>query len=302
MIDPEKLNLTAKVFREILGTGGTGVNQSWWMFLFPALFGLFWFIPIALTLRNRPEDAGFKGFETGDEHISAESLTMMQMLKEVFLNPKHRVLMIVCLIEFCSGAIRNGSIHVFPKFAKNVGFRDDFWVTANWGLVLLIAGVLGANATGWVSDKMFNSRRGPMALVLYALVMIGICMITFSLGANAPKNGSLVTGIGIFIVLACIIGVHGILSGTASADFAGVKNTAKSVGIVDGAVYAGTSLQAFLMGMFIPIDDKTAAGKAILADPNNWLAWPVIILPFVVVGTILGMRIYHAYPNKSRSH
>ena len=272
------------------------------MFLFPALFGLFWLIPIALTLRNTPQEAGYDNFETGDEHISEKSLTILKMLREVFLNPKHRVLLIVCLIEFCSGAIRNGSIQVFPKFAEHVGFQKDFWITANWGLVLLIAGVIGANATGWVSDKVFNSRRGPMAMVLYAFVIIGICMVLFSLGNNAIHQGSLVTGIGIAIILACIIGVHGILSGTASADFAGVKNTAKAVGIVDGAVYVGTSLQSFLMGRFIPINDKTAAGKAVLADPTNWFMWPIIILPFVFIGTILGMKIYHAYPNKSRNH
>jgi OPA family glycerol-3-phosphate transporter-like MFS transporter len=300
-IDLDKLSITASAFRSILGTGGHAMNESWWLFLFPALFGLFWMIPILITLRNTPSDAGFEEFDTGVENMSANSLTMFQMLKEVFLNPKHRVVLIICLIEFCSGAIRNGSIQTYPKFASHIGFKDDFFLSSNWGLALLIAGLIGANATGWISDKFFQSRRGPMAMMLYFLMIIGSAIIAFSIGQNTQHNGSLVTGVGLFIILMSVIGVHGILSGTASAEFAGPKNVAKSVGIIDGAVYLGTSLQSFIMGIYVPVFQPGASLHKI-TDPNEWLAWPIIILPFTIFGAILGMKIYHAYPNKGRAH
>ncbi|MBI2475151.1 MFS transporter [Candidatus Uhrbacteria bacterium] len=300
-INLDKLSFTASIFQGLLGTGGKAVNESWWLFLFPALFGLFWLIPIVITLRNSPKEASFNDFETGIEHMSASQLTMFQMLKEVFLNPKHRVVLVICLIEFCSGAIRNGSIQTYPKFAEHIGFKHDFALSEHWGLFLLIAGVIGANATGFISDKCFNSRRGPMAVILYVLMVFGISMILFSLGSNAPHSGSINTGIGLFILATCVIGVHGILSGTAAAEFSGTKNTAKAVGIIDGAVYLGTSAQSFLMGLFVPIFQPGALAHKI-TDPSSWMAWPIILLPFAVIGTILGTSIYSAYPKGKHTH
>lgn len=295
VIDPNKLKWTATFFRDLLGSGGKGYNESWWIFLFPALFGLFWLVPIVFTLRNKPEDAGFKGFDTGDDHISDKSLTMLEMLKEVFLNPKHRIVMIICAIELCSGAIRNGVMQYYPKFAEGVGFKHDFWFSSNWGLVLLVAGFIGANATGWVSDKVFGSRRGPMAFLIYVAMMIFILVIVATLGHNNYHHGSLNTAMGVFVVAMGVIGVHGILSGTAAADFTGVKNTGKAVGIVDGAVYVGTSLQSFATGFFItPGTDKS--------DPNNWIAWPLILVLFVTAGTILSFRIINALPKNAQKH
>jgi OPA family glycerol-3-phosphate transporter-like MFS transporter len=301
VIDVDKLSFTASVFRFILGTGGHSVNESWWLFLFPALFGLFWLIPIAIMLRNSPRDAGFEEFETGVQNISEIPLTMFQMLRGVLLNPRHRVVLIICMIEFCSGAIRNGSIQTYPKFASHIGFKEDFFLSNHWGLTMLIAGLIGANATGWISDKFFQSRRGPMAMILYFFMILGASVIAYSIGQNAQHNGSLMTGIGLFVILTSVIGVHGILSGTASAEFAGPKNVAKAVGIIDGAVYLGTSLQSFIMGLYIPVFQPGASLHKI-TDPNEWLAWPVILIPFTILGAILGITIYRAYPNKSRAH
>ena len=44
-----------------------------------------------------------------------------------------------------------------------------------------------------------------------------------------------------------IIGVHGMLSGTASMDFGGRKNAGIAVGIIDGFVYLGTAVQALAL-------------------------------------------------------
>lgn len=295
VIDPNKLTWTAEIFRDLLGTGGKGYNESWWLFLFPALFGLFWFVPIVLTLRNSPEDAGFKGFNTGDDHISDRQLTMTKMLKEVFLNPKHRIVFIICAIELCSGALRNGIIQYYPKFTEGVGFKYDFWFSRNWGLVLLVAGFIGANATGWVSDKVFGSRRGPMAFILYAVMFAGMMITVGTLSQNTQHVGSLLTAGCVFVVVLSVIGVHGILSGTAAADFTGVKNTGKAVGIVDGAVYVGTSLQSFATGLIITENtDKS--------DPNNWIAWPIIITLFAFVGMVLSFKIISALPKNVNKH
>ncbi|MEK7615011.1 MAG: MFS transporter [Patescibacteria group bacterium] len=289
--DPSKMGLWATIFQSILGTGDTGVDQNWWLFFTPALFGLAFWIPMFIFLRNTPSEAGFKNFETGDQHISHESLGIWQMIQTLFTKPEHRVLRFIIFIEFCSGAIRNGTLQYYPLFGKAVGFYHEFLIGANWGLVLLICGCLGAYMTGRISDRYFQSRRGPMSFFLYVGMTISLIVMTITIGNHSAHAGSWIFACSLFVILTGVIGVHGILSGTATGDFAGVKNTAKSVGIVDGAVYAGTSLQSFFAGQLAPTGE---AAK----DPNNWVSWPLLLIPFAIIGTILCHRIYYALPSR----
>jgi OPA family glycerol-3-phosphate transporter-like MFS transporter len=92
-----------------------------------------------------------------------------------------------------------------------------------------------------------------------------------------------------------IIGVHGMLSGTASADFGGKKNTGLAVGLIDGLVYLGTGLQALVLGHFLPSGD---AAKVV----DNWWIWPWILLPVAVIGFVLSLRVWHATPQKAAAH
>jgi len=292
-LDPETMGTIAKIFSSILGTGNTGVDQNWWLFFFPVIFGSIWWLIMVFLLRNRPSEAGYNDFKTGDQQISDRVLSMKEMIIEVFTNPKNRVLRIVCMIELCSGIVRNGAFQFYPMFGKSVGFYGDFVIGANWGLALLICGFIGANSTGWVSDKVFNSKRGPMAMFLYVIALISTIMILFSLTSNTPTSGSWITGIGLLLIATSIIGIHGILSGTAAGDFSGVKNTGKAVGIVDGMVYIGTGFQSILTGSLIP------SGEA-AKDPSNWIAWPIILIPAALVGMILSIKIYNAFPNPNK--
>jgi OPA family glycerol-3-phosphate transporter-like MFS transporter len=90
----------------------------------------------------------------------------------------------------------------------------------------------------------------------------------------------------------CVIGVHGMLSGTASADFGGKKGAGMATGIIDGFVYLGTATQAFLYGRILPTGD---AAK----DPAAWSRWPLAMLPFAVVGLALALTVWNARPKKA---
>ena len=87
----------------------------------------------------------------------------------------------------------------------------------------------------------------------------------------------------------CVIGVHGMLSGTASMDFGGKKNAGVAVGIIDGAVYAGTALQSMLLGKLLP------SGEAAKVT-DNWSNWPIALVPLSVVGLLLATRVWNAKP------
>jgi OPA family glycerol-3-phosphate transporter-like MFS transporter len=96
----------------------------------------------------------------------------------------------------------------------------------------------------------------------------------------------------VILMSMCIIGVHGMLSGTASMDFGGKKNVGVAVGIIDGFVYAGTAVMSITYGVILP-DDTNAA---VAGDPANWIWWPLSMIPLAVIGLYLSTRIWNAKP------
>ncbi|OQC34742.1 MAG: hypothetical protein BWX66_01795 [Deltaproteobacteria bacterium ADurb.Bin058] len=52
-----------------------------------------------------------------------------------------------------------------------------------------MAGVIGGNVAGWISDLFFQSRRAPAAGGLYALLTVGIVLMIFTLGGTTNQVG-----------------------------------------------------------------------------------------------------------------
>lgn len=262
-----------------------------------------------------------------------------------------------------------------------------------WGGILMIAGVIGGNVAGWVSDIFFQSRRGPTAGAMYLLT--GLCTIGMIVALAPPTNvvgwadeksglkeGDRVVSIAgrdvagwadlrasvacfpaacvgsawdaqacvcstkaapsasseasreassaptlparvvrdgaeisldlpdpaprqragdqralkarpvlplspfwmgglVFLISVCVIGTHGLLSGTATMDFGGRKAAATAVGMIDGAVYLGTALQSITLGYL---------------TSKSWGAWPPFLVPFAFLGFFGCLKIWNAKP------
>ena len=95
-----------------------------------------------------------------------------------------------------------------------------------------------------------------------------------------------------------VIGVHGMLSGTASMDFGGRKNVGVAVGIIDGFVYLGTGVMALTYGFLLPREEFDASGALIgpVTDPAEWIWWPVAMVPMALIGLLLATRVWNAKP------
>lgn len=271
-----------------------------------------------------------------------------------------------------------------------------------WGGLLFVAGVIGGNAAGFVSDLLFQSRRAPAAGGLYvgltatAILMIfalgeatnrvgwidarketvlrvgdeivsiagddaveswedvsravkcipATCVAPSRLGEKAPRSfwdetactcstkkkanpegfaassgvipvtvkrgGETLTlelrdpkpamaagdtrklsagprltlspwflGILGFIASLCVIGTHGLLSGTATMDFGGRKGAATAVGVIDGFVYLGSAVQGFALGAL---------------TTKSWAYWPMFLVPFSLTGFLLCLPIWNSKP------
>ena len=164
------------------------------------------------------------------------------------------------------------------------------------------AGITGGVIAGIISDRVFNSRRGPVAVLLYGVMIVGAVLLT------VVYNSGPLFSVGRFdfylqawlviIMSMAVIGVHGMLSGTASMDFGGKKNVGIAVGIIDGFVYLGTAVMSFTYGIILPQEQFDEAGKLIgpATEPSNWAGWPISMIPLGVIGLILALRVWNAKP------
>lgn len=386
------LNFIQSALRSVLGITNTTIDQTWWVFFVPAIVLAIFFVIELFALRDRPGEAGFQDFDLGDAS-SGESdrpFNLKEILVKILTNP---IILTIAIIEFCSGVMRNGIMHWYKIFTADMGYPGDFFVNSNWGLLLMLAGVFGGMFAGFLSDKIFGSRRGPVAALLYAFMLVfTIAMWPFVVQSNKnvkkeitvdvshrliaknqkhgtlslamvqeklaqkytlakvetnPVNDDSVTRIhlqaqpgkesemlatnageidlfqyerfnkyqnktevhmikinniskivgapvdftayilGAIVVFMslCVIGVHGMLSGTSTMDFGGRRAAATAVGLIDGFVYLGTGVQSLALGFLTEI---------------NWNYWPPFLIPFAVLGLVLAIRIWHAFPNAKR--
>jgi len=384
---PIDLNLFQKILRSALAIdGSSGIDQIWWVFWIPSLLlGLFLVIELFL-LRDNPSGAGYEDFDTGD--ASSGEMDKVFNLKEILLKIlTNKIIITIALIEFCSGVMRNGIMHWYLIFTNDMGYVSDFFVKANWGLLLMLAGVFGGMFAGVISDKIFQSRRGPVAALLYGMMLISTIAMWPLVGStnNSVKEGfelevkqdlvnkyrdieeismdyiqtkiqeqyqlelldssatavrwrvysederrmiatkiqgielaeyqrynrykgetenlrinvkdvgivygassdtrSYLLGFIVVFMSLCVIGVHGMLSGTSTMDFGGRRAAATAVGMIDGFVYLGTGVQSLSLGFL---------------TTQSWNYWPPFLIPFVILGLILAIRIWYAFPHAKR--
>ncbi len=258
---------------------GPGLTSVFWV---PAAVLLASCAATAMFVRDTPATAGFADFDTGDASSGqVGTLSLMEVLRKMF---SQSVIWFIVAIEFCSGFLRQAVMKQYRLYAKAIG-DDTSFVYENWGMLLCVAGILGGVFAGFISDHVFNSRRGPVASVLFGGLLLGTIAAFFLLGS--PLLGWAV----VFMSL-CVIGVHGMLSGTASMDFGGSKNAGVVTGIIDGFVYLGTGTQAFLYAAMLPVGDAAKSAE-------NWTIWPGAMLPVALVGLLLCARIWNARPQRA---
>lgn len=332
-----------------------------WVFLIPTIMlGIFWVFDYFLV-QNSPADAGLEDFDTADASSGDDGpqLPAITVFKKMLSNP---IIITIALVEFCSGFIRQAPMQWYRTFAKQtdgvLNLKGDF-IYDHWGMFLCIAGISGGVIAGVISDRVFQSRRGPVATILYLGVTVGSVflllvyklpaqMITFSginlaglilliggllaffLGKNSLNKavqtiGLVLGAIGLLIMLEiinqdlgtfkispagimailismCVIGVHGMLSGTASMDFGGKKNVGIAVGIIDGFVYLGTGVMSLIYGYLLPNEEFDTDGNFTgpVTEPENWSAWPISMIIVGVLGCFLASRLWNAKPKAAK--
>jgi OPA family glycerol-3-phosphate transporter-like MFS transporter len=264
------------------------------VFIIPAGAMAIMFLVDLVLVKDRPSHAGHTDFDTGDASAGDETpVSWGYLFKEVFTHP---VIVTIAAAEFCTGFVRQGLLLYFTEYLKEVHQVDPgsalFW----WaGTGITLGGIVGGLMCGWISDRLFQSRRPPVAFIFYvgqivALLMLGV--------ASGPVAAAFLVGFSCMF----IFGVHGMLSGTASMDFGGRKAAATAAGMLDGIQYVAAGLTGFGLGWILKTYGWDGTPLTEGYQPRNALVWVGSIVPFSLLGAIIMTRIWNAKPGRSGGH
>ena len=258
-----------------------------WLFLTPAvLLAAFFFLDWSFV-RDTPGKAGLADFDVADAS-SGQSGPPDKALVIIKRMLTSRIIMTIALIALCSGFARMGVLKWVKAFGGSVGLKDTFGYQ-HWGMLSCIAGITGGMFAGVISDHVFQSRRPPVATVLFGIALIGLGVMIAVLSFPAA-----IFYVSAFILMA-ILGIHGMLSGVASQDFGGSRNAGTATGMIDGFVYFGGAFQAFVYGNILPTGHDAASA-------SNWHVWPLAMIPLAVIGLGLSLSVYKAVVQNKTSH
>jgi OPA family sugar phosphate sensor protein UhpC-like MFS transporter len=109
-----------------------------------------------------------------------------------------------------------------------------------------IAGILGALAFGYTSDKVFNARRPPTNVIFAAMEIVGLLMVFF----GPPGNPVFMT-VAFFIYGFGLTGLVTSLGGLFALDIAPKRAAGAAMGFIGVFSYIGAALQDQISGHLI---------------------------------------------------
>jgi OPA family glycerol-3-phosphate transporter-like MFS transporter len=269
------------LMRSIFVPAGQTIDATWAVFFVPAAILVVWAALDIWLIKDTPEHAGFPYMDTHDASSGRmhEEYSTLDLLKKVFLNP---LMLMFAFVELTAGVLRNGIMQWYTVFAKQVPQPGAESIAGNWGLLLCLFGIVGGFAGGLISDKFFQSRRGPPVAIFCAFMLMMAAVMAMTL-----RSLPLVVGVSALLIVAAVTGVHSLMSGTAAADFGGRKATATCSGLIDGCVYLGSSVQSVCVGYLSGV---------------SWHWWPIFLMPFALIGGLIAWRIWHELPEATRNY
>jgi OPA family glycerol-3-phosphate transporter-like MFS transporter len=220
IVNLTKANAGENFLKTIFAPDGSMVDATWAIFFIPAALLIFWALVDLRLIKDTPEEAGFPPFDTCDASSGEMRVefSMLDLLKKIFASP---LMLVIGCIEMTSGIFRYSMTEWYSAFAAEVKQPGAEFFSQHWGWFTCVFGIIGAFAGGLISDKMFQSRRGPPVVLFCGFVLVvSTVMAAFLFSAPVIAGWSAV-----FIVMASI-GITSLMPATAAADFGGRKATA----------------------------------------------------------------------------
>ncbi len=199
-------------------------------------------------LRDEPSNVGmppinvYRGKKSQKDNNDQSNSDFWMVFRTHIL--KNKMVWLVCFANFFVYIVRIGILDWGPRFLQeSKGFSrvDSGWAFAAHE----IAGLLGALLAGFLSDKFFKGRRGPVSFIFMFLLVIS----TFGL-IYIEKGQVLLMTIDLILIGFLIYGPQ-MLVAVAAADFAAPEASATAVGLTGLFGYVAASLCGYGTGYLV---------------------------------------------------
>jgi OPA family glycerol-3-phosphate transporter-like MFS transporter len=282
IVSMTKENAPDNFLKGIFSPAIAPLDATWAVFYIPAIILLFWLLLDLWLIKDTPEECGFPHLDTcdassGQMHVE---FSVFDLLKKIFAS---RLMLLIACVELTSGVFRYSMTQWYSVFAGEVKQTGAEYFAQHWGWFTCIFGIVGGFAGGLISDKLFQSRRGPPAALLSGIVLITATVMSVVLFTQPQVVG----WSAVFIVMASI-GITSLMSGTAATDFGGRKATATCMGVVNGFAYVGSGIQSISLGFLI--------------TREGWQWLPIFVIPFAVIGGGIALWIWHELPAATQKY
>jgi len=226
--------------------GYVGQRFGWrYAFLIPALTLLAIWVLFLFLQRNRPEDVGLPPVEVyhnenpdvplPEEATHPEPEGSWKVILDVLRNP---IVLLLAAVYFCLKPARYAILFWGPKYINDklgTGMAASGFLSAMFEL----AGPFSVIVAGFVSDKIFGSRRMPVSIICLALLAVVLFFLD-----KLPATRWMLGGC-LFLIGMLTYAPDSLISGTATVDFGTKKGASTASGLVNGfgsvgAVVGGT--------------------------------------------------------------
>jgi OPA family sugar phosphate sensor protein UhpC-like MFS transporter len=231
-------------FGGFIASSLAGKALEWWggwryAFWVPGLvFFLIWVLFIFFQ-RNRPEDVGLPPIEQyHDEPEAVLGEGSWNTVKEVLRN---RMILLLAGVYFLIKPTRYLILFWSPVYI-NERLGTGAAESGLLGSLFDLAGPIGTLAGGYLSDRMFQSRRIPVGVL--ALMSLAVLMITFQ---YLPVT-RVAIGAGLFSIGLLLFIPDSLLAGTAAIDFGTKKGASTASGLINGCGSIGQIVGVTLPG------------------------------------------------------
>ncbi|AMP06832.1 MFS transporter [Collimonas pratensis] len=236
------------------------LHLDWrWIFRIPVLLMLGGGIFFYLVARERPEDLGFKPLDTGVAnqgdvaHAAHDEQQESSWARYKAVLKNWRLIVAALSLGF-QNAARYGLIVWVPVhfFGSNWAKSPDALIDPKWISVALPVGMaIGALSNGWISDKLFGSKRYK-AIMLYMVLGAMTTMWMFTIPGNSM--------LGIMALFLCGFFVYGPASSfwALCPDLVGSRRAGTATGIMNFSSYLFAGLGEPLIGRMLDHSGNTA--------------------------------------------
>ncbi len=237
------------------------LDLNWrWIFRLPVLLLLVGGVVYYLIVRDDPRDLGFSAADQSgedqtprlaqqQEQVESEidSETSFERYVHVLRNTRFMIASVA--IGFQNMA-RYGLLVWVPVHFLGEGYKDDS--AGKWVSISLPVGMaIGALANGWLSDRLFASKRWPAICLFMTIGAIMSVLMYF-----VPKES---TGVGLVVLFLCGFFVYGPQPSfwALSPDLLGPRRTGTGTGVMNFSAYLLAGLGEPLIGWATEAYDET---------------------------------------------